>query len=395
VSVNNISPAGSNATTNLTQVGGAAIAEGQTTSANSIPVVIASDQSAIPVTIGSATVVQPTGSNLHAVLDAGTAVIGHVINDASASVIGHVIADTGSTTAVTGNVTVVQPTGSNLHVVVDTAPTTPVTIASLPNEPNLDVALSTRLKPGDTLTGVTTLGTITNPLPTGTNVLGHIITDTGSTTAVSSMPALGAGSNVIGRVLPDPSMMVQPILTYSNLILQDSNGVLWQFTLNDSAQFTRQVVTTGTVQYIFINDVVGQISYSVVPNTSGQLVQTPVTYNSAYPSVISMLTTGGLQTALFMSGGVFMARPPAVAGQYVRVLDGAITTIGSTTDAAVTGDTSGTEMAKLRGISIFLEQLNRQNVRMQFAQQSQFAAFQPQGAGFTFAPEVPAFLGGY
>jgi hypothetical protein len=31
----------------------------------------------------------------------------------------HVISDTGSTTAVTGNVTVVQPTGTNLHVVVD------------------------------------------------------------------------------------------------------------------------------------------------------------------------------------------------------------------------------------------------------------------------------------
>lgn len=60
-------------------------------------------------------------------LAAGAAVIGHVINDASAAVIGHVIADSGSTTAVTGNVTVVQPTGTNLHVVVDTAPSTPVT----------------------------------------------------------------------------------------------------------------------------------------------------------------------------------------------------------------------------------------------------------------------------
>src|SRR6202790_5005209 len=38
---------------------------------------------------------------------------------AGANVIGHVITDTGSTTAVTGNVTVVQPTGTNLHVVVD------------------------------------------------------------------------------------------------------------------------------------------------------------------------------------------------------------------------------------------------------------------------------------
>jgi hypothetical protein len=39
---------------------------------------------------------------------------------------------------------------------------------------NLDVALSTRLKPADTLTGVTTLGSITNALPAGSNLLGKV-----------------------------------------------------------------------------------------------------------------------------------------------------------------------------------------------------------------------------
>ena len=39
------------------------------------------------------------------------------------TITGHVITDTGSTTVVTGNVTAVQPTGSNLHVVVDGLPT--------------------------------------------------------------------------------------------------------------------------------------------------------------------------------------------------------------------------------------------------------------------------------
>lgn len=46
------------------------------------------------------------------------------------NVIGHVVADTGSTTAVTGNVTVVQPTGTNLHAVLDTTSTTAVTQAT-------------------------------------------------------------------------------------------------------------------------------------------------------------------------------------------------------------------------------------------------------------------------
>lgn len=46
------------------------------------------------------------------------------------NVIGHTINDTGSTTAVTGNVTVVQPTGTNLHAVLDTTSTTAVTQAT-------------------------------------------------------------------------------------------------------------------------------------------------------------------------------------------------------------------------------------------------------------------------
>jgi len=105
---------------------------------------------------GNVTVVQGTGTNLHAVLDAGAAVIGHVINDASAAVIGHVIADTGSTTAVTGNVTVVQPTGTNLHTVLDA----------------------------------------------GAAVIGHVIADTGSTTAVTGT-VTAAGNLTNNNAAPD------------------------------------------------------------------------------------------------------------------------------------------------------------------------------------------------
>lgn len=43
---------------------------------------------------------------------------------------GHIIIDSGSTTAVTGNVTIVQPTGTNLHAVLDTTSTTAVTQAT-------------------------------------------------------------------------------------------------------------------------------------------------------------------------------------------------------------------------------------------------------------------------
>lgn len=48
---------------------------------------------------------------------------------AGSALIGHVITDTGSTTAITGNVTVVQSTGSNLHAVIDSI-TNAVTVTS-------------------------------------------------------------------------------------------------------------------------------------------------------------------------------------------------------------------------------------------------------------------------
>lgn len=84
---------------------------------------------------------------------------------AGTNVIGHVIADTGSTTAVTGNVTVVQPTGTNLHVVLDTTSTTAVTQATGTN-------LHTVLDSG-TLTTLTTLtGTTTLTPGTGATNLG-------------------------------------------------------------------------------------------------------------------------------------------------------------------------------------------------------------------------------
>lgn len=75
------------------------------------------------------------------------------VTDRSARLLGHVNVDNASI-AVTG--TFWQGTQ-------------PVSLASIPNSSNLDVALSTRLKPADTLTKVATVDTITNPVAvTGT-----------------------------------------------------------------------------------------------------------------------------------------------------------------------------------------------------------------------------------
>lgn len=160
---------------------------------------------------------------------------------AGSNVIGHVIADSGSTTAVTGNVTVVQPTGTSLHAVLDTTSTTAATQATGTNLHTVTDATSVTAA---TLSAETTkvIGTVrevgnvggvldaigqnvaapanwwqggcqfnTSPttitstngsptqcdnagnalvdlktaLPAGANVIGHTINDSGSTTAVT------------------------------------------------------------------------------------------------------------------------------------------------------------------------------------------------------------------
>lgn len=125
---------------------------GQKTMATSLPVVIASDQSAVPVSlpassliIGNVRIDQTTPGTTNGValvgVNGATALAGNGVAGpgsprvtiASDNTPFHIIQDSGSTTVVTGNVTVVQPTGTNLHAVLDTTSTTAVTQATASN----------------------------------------------------------------------------------------------------------------------------------------------------------------------------------------------------------------------------------------------------------------------
>lgn len=96
---------------------------------------------------------------------------------AGSAVIGHVITDTGSTTAVT------QATAASLNATVVGTGTFAV-----------QAAQSGTWNIG-TVTAVTA---ITNALPAGTNVIGHVITDSTSTTAVTQATASNLNAAVIG-----------------------------------------------------------------------------------------------------------------------------------------------------------------------------------------------------
>lgn len=85
------------------------------------------------------------------------------------------------------NVQTVQGIASMTPLKVDgSGVTQPVSVASLPSQ------------------AVTNAGTFavqnTTATPAGTNVIGHVIADTGSTTAVTALPAIPAGTNTIGSV---------------------------------------------------------------------------------------------------------------------------------------------------------------------------------------------------
>lgn len=98
---------------------------------------------------------------------------------------------TGNTKLDTINTTLGAPLQSGGNVVVTSAPTTAVTNAGLTN---LDVALSTRLKPSDTLNAITS---ITNALPAGGNILGKTSVDQttpGTTDSVTVKASEGIGS---------------------------------------------------------------------------------------------------------------------------------------------------------------------------------------------------------
>lgn len=146
-----------------------------------------------------------------------------------------------------------------------------------------------------TLTAVTS---ITNALPVGSNVIGHVIADTGSTTAVTSLPAIPAGTNVIGHVIADTS----------------------------SAVIGHVIVDSGAAT--------GVAQGSTTSGQVGPLIQCAVTtaapsYTNAQTSPCSLDTSGQLRiTGTVSAGGV--AQGSTTSGQTGGLTQAAVTTAAPT-----------------------------------------------------------------
>lgn len=184
--------------------GGSAVAIGQQTSANSIPVVLASDQSSHPVTQGTSPWTVSLDSNS---LPSGS------------NQIGHVITDTGSTTvvsSVTNPVTVIQPTGSNLHVDVDNFPS----VQAVSQSGTWTVAgVATAANQSTEITNLTSI--VSNQ--TNSTQKTQIVDGSGNTLGVNAFPVIVSLGNtdsktikmLTGTLVTTSTTADQVVLTYT------------------------------------------------------------------------------------------------------------------------------------------------------------------------------------
>jgi hypothetical protein len=182
-----------------------------------------------------------------------------------------------ATQPVSGTVTVVQPTGTNLHVdvdqplpagtnvighvIADTGSTTVVTgnvAVTNAGLTNLDVALSTRTKPADQQHTIIDSGTTVVTQPTGTNL--HIVVDSGSITA-------NAGTNL------------------------NTSALALDATLTGGTQKTRVTGNTGAAM-----DAAGQNAASPANEllVAGQFNTSPTTITTGNVSPLQLDSSGNL-----------------------------------------------------------------------------------------------------
>jgi len=203
----------------LTSINGKTPALGQAVSANSVPVVIASDQSAIPVS-GTVTAVQTVGTNLHVNVDnfpstqpvsgtvmarvedgGGTPInstngaLNVQVNNTGAIQVGQTLGSNLHTVVDSGSITVTQATGTNLHTVVDSS-ALPAGAATAALQSNVQSAIGASATTAITIQGAAS---------------GVAIPITGSITATN--PSVGT----IGSTAPTSATEVAGVDTSGNL----------------------------------------------------------------------------------------------------------------------------------------------------------------------------------
>lgn len=304
----------------LTSIDGKTPALGQATMAASSPVVIASNQTAFPVTANAGTNLNTSALALDATLtnrtqksqvtdgtrdgtikaastlplatDTAFVVTQRDALPTGANVIGHVIADSGSTTAVTGNVTVVQPTGTNLHTVGDTN--------------NVTQFGSTNVSTG---TGASGAGI---PRVTAAYDSGVGATSTGTLLAASSTVsvATNGAATVIAQITA--TAVTGPFGNYMQCQASTDSGVTWGavacYHLNLSNVFTSGSITALENYQVGNNFMIPAAGFTNVRMIAGALgfdnpVTLRLTTSTATPYQSTITIPSGTYVGILGAGG--------------------------------------------------------------------------------------------
>jgi hypothetical protein len=186
---------------NITQIGGATVVQGSGVSTSALRVELPTNGTGVvglnagTNTIGSINNVSgiitlPTGASTSALQTTGNTALSNI--DTKIPTLGQALSSASTPVVLpAAQITTLTPpaaiTGFNLEA-------TQLLVKAKTD--NLDVALSTRLKPSDTLAGITTVGAvtaITNALPTGANTIGN----TNQTLATAEFAKITDGTNTV------------------------------------------------------------------------------------------------------------------------------------------------------------------------------------------------------
>lgn len=339
---------------------------GQKTAANSTPVVLASDQTSIPVTDnGGSLTVDGTVAVSGTVTTSGTTTAAQGAPAATASrwpvqltdgtdlaqvsAGGAVLVDgSGTTQPVSGSVTVTQATGTNLHVVVDTAPTTTVTgtvaatqsgtwnltnisgTVSLPTGASTETTLGTRLAES----------TFTGRFPAAAT-LGDATANPSLTSSASYL--FGYNGTTWDRLRKSASGLLVDIANTSIAVTQSgawsvAQSGTWNVGLNAGTNYVGKVrLTDGALDVTLLNSApgsdTGQVAMPVriISSLAGGAGGTSSSFGSAFPA---SGTAAGFSDGTNMQGPRVFDADTGGGTQYVAGANIRVSASGGSAEAA-------------------------------------------------------------
>lgn len=282
----------------LSSIDGKLNSLGQKASAASVPVVIASDQSSVPVTAtgsGNFTVVQPTGTNLHTVVDSGSITVsGTVTANAGTNLNTSALA---LDATLTGGTERTKITDGTTNAAVKAAST-----AAVATDPALVVAISPNNTPvlpsGAATSSNQTSGAAKDQIVDGS---GTVYGPATTISAVNYLPVIQASSGTPGAAVPARSTVVAGSDgTNVQTLETDTTGKLIVGP-KDSSPATQNITTqdTGSTNTSVAN---GQVFITGTP-TAGSAANFALANLSGIEVQVTGAWTGTLQTEVSMDGG--------------------------------------------------------------------------------------------